>query len=503
MDFKSLRQTPYAMVLSMVAMTVLLFAESAGAQALVPPALKYVAVRVSGGSLYLDQFPTLAAFSAQQAPDQTEVVTWNDLSPRALTSDGQRWFAVLRKGSSGQNCFATYLSYDDLKRQKGQTLSCNTALGDGFRGVAYDGHLFYTLYWDGSKHTWRSHLTWDDVVANNVSGAMSDTRHVDIYKSIGFDPAHQVFFSVAQSSGSLYVLQYANFVDMATARGNGLSQTTSSSNQYVGLTPGQVAKTLDVYIVAGQSNAVGWDTIATDTNALPPDAADQNINFFYRNGNGRGGSPSTAIGKLGPQQALYRNQDQVNSFGPTNFGIEMGIGRTLYNAGWTNVAIVKVAFGGTTLAADWNPNDPGSLTQTLVTNLSLAAAQWNAAGYQTRLAGLFWMQGEYDARDQNMANAYQLNLTRFIGLIRGWSGNPRLPIILGRINNQHGWTYAATVQAAQDQVKALDPTTIGLVNTDGLSITTVPYTDTAHFSSASEYQLGVLMGNQFKTLSGW
>jgi len=452
--------------------------------------LKYVAIKSSGSSAYdFDQFNSLSNVTSG-TPLVHESKTWSR-QIRSVTSDGDRWYAVLRTGTT--NCFTVSASYDNMLREQPESLRCNSLLADGYRGIAYDGNLFHALYWDGEKHWWCSYRSWDDLITNTpYARQTSNVIAQDIYKAIGYDPSQRVYFSLAQSGGTLFLFKYATFSDMMAGRSTSDSATVQTSQQYAGMVVGPVNPTLDIYVVAGQSNAVGWDT---DGAWLPADAADNDISFFYRIGNGLDASPSTSgsVTKLKPQVSAFRS-----STPPTNFGIEMGIGRSLYGAGRRNMAIVKVAFGGTDLYTNWHPLNANGLLKILQNNLSFASVQWNQAGYRTRLAGFFWMQGEADGADPTKANLYLSNLRTLTASIRTWSGNKNLPVVIGRIRTE-GWPYAATIRSAQAQLAAEDGY-IRMVNTDDLDLQP---NDIYHFTSQGEYTLGQRMADAYRNIGGW
>lgn len=100
------------------------------------------------------------------------------------------------------------------------------------------------------------------------------------------------------------------------------------------------------------------------------------------------------------------------------------------------------------------------------------------------------VHGEYDARIEASANAYETNLTNFINNFRTQSGLTSLPVIIMRLNTEmitapvNPGTFGATVQAAQDAV-------VGAVSgcyifdPDGIEM----HTDKIHYTVAGEHDL--------------
>jgi len=451
--------------------------------------IKYVMIKSMGsGSYSFSQFDSFAG-AASGAPNVQELKTWPTYTLQSVTSDGERWYAILKRGT--QNCFVIYSSYEHMMNLKGGLLRCNENVpNNSFRGLAYDGKLFYTISWDGTQHWWQTYQTWEDLVDDLAYNKLASKRTgSDIYKSIGFDPIQKVFFSTAlNSAGKLFLNKYATFNDMVAVRPNADVARVYTSDQHVGMAIGPVNPTLDLYVVAGQSNAIGW---GTDGAQLAPDAGDADIKFFYRIGDRFDTlvSTSESVTTLQPQTAAFRMSP------PTVFGIEMGMARTLRAAGRTNMAIVKVAYGGTDLYSQWNPNTANSLLRILQDNISTASIQWNQAGYRVRIAGFFWMQGEWDAKDPTKAAAYLTNLRQLVATARAVSGNEYLPFVVGRITPN--WPYATTVRAAQDQL-ATEDAYVRVVNSDDL-----PKSDSAHYNSAGEYTLGSRMGSAYRSIVGW
>ena len=78
---------------------------------------------------------------------------------------------------------------------------------------------------------------------------------------------------------------------------------------------------------------------------------------------------------------------------------------------------------------------------------------FDTSKYTPRWAGFVWFQGEFDAFQQNYANAYEKNLTNLIKDIRSKTGVDDLPVIIPMIDVQRQWTHNAIVRAADIAVK--------------------------------------------------
>jgi hypothetical protein len=118
---------------------------------------------------------------------------------------------------------------------------------------------------------------------------------------------------------------------------------------------------IDVILVAGQSNAVGFDAAPSK---LPADPIDQEILFWYRCGDPPPDAHDTTSDgwtTLGPQPLgspiKPRRGRQYGNFAQPDggFGPEIGLARTIAQGQDRKLAIIKVAFSGTHVAGDWNP----------------------------------------------------------------------------------------------------------------------------------------------------
>ena len=129
---------------------------------------------------------------------------------------------------------------------------------------------------------------------------------------------------------------------------------------------GPAPKQADLLIVAGQSNAVGFDAKPGE---MPTDEADQQIMFWWKCGDlPPDEHDSTSGGKwthlqaqpLGNPKKPRRERQYGNFAQPEGgFGPEIGLARTLYAQEKKPLAVVKAAFSGTGLRRDWEHTDKG------------------------------------------------------------------------------------------------------------------------------------------------
>lgn len=260
----------------------------------------------------------------------------------------------------------------------------------------------------------------------------------------------------------------------------------------------------DLVLVAGQSNAVGFDAYADE---LPSDITDKDVMFWWRVGDPppddfdvtsarqwtdlkpqpRGNPMDVTKGdpKSRPARQYGNFKKPEGGFGP-----EMGLARTLRAREGKSPAIVKVAFSGTSMTQDWNPDDPGpggACYRALVEETKTAIAAAKAQGITLRLRALVWVQGESDATAQ-AAPEYEKNLAKFLSRLRADLSAPDLLALIG-VNTRFGNgknPHMPAVIAAQKALTAKDKQS-AYVDTEGAE--TLPPSHT-HFTAQGTLEIG-------------
>ncbi|WP_441286788.1 sialate O-acetylesterase [Sorangium sp. KYC3313] len=277
-----------------------------------------------------------------------------------------------------------------------------------------------------------------------------------------------------------------------------------------------LAQPVKVFVLAGQSNMVGYGV----GRQLPVELQSQpDVWYDHYNPDAREGGPYAAAtsadwGPLEPKGEARR------------YGPEITFGRAIAAAYPEHrIAIVKMAQGGTNLVEHWGRGlapDPevlyksqlyhallGNLDSATyegdralrypeeVTRLDGALARLESEGYAYEIAALVWMQGENEA-GWSAAFSYGDTLRGFIAAIRADLGVPGLPVVLGRVSDNlypaNGGPIAAgreanidAVRAAQVTVAEEDPR-VAWVDTD--DFTARAPDDAYHFDSAAYQLLG-------------
>jgi hypothetical protein len=258
---------------------------------------------------------------------------------------------------------------------------------------------------------------------------------------------------------------------------------------------------IDVYLIGGQSNAVGISPVADLPEAQRVEYP--NVKFFQEV------SASTAV--QGRWTVVQPGLGENASY----FGPELGMASVLAPHyplradGKARAAIVKMAVGDTRIHNKWLP--PSSyeagigdktVTATLKDRIAgdlycefvrvayRAVTDLKNEGYNPVIRGVAWMQGEGDAESAQMAANYLAHLTNLIGDLRAEFALPAMPFVIGEIAS-HVAGYRQTVAAMSAEVAATTPNVFFIPGPD---LTNKPL-DFWHLTGASQYKLGGRFGN--------
>ena len=209
---------------------------------------------------------------------------------------------------------------------------------------------------------------------------------------------------------------------------------------------------LKVFVLAGQSNMEGKGASAD----LPPELAQPQKNVLVY------------------QDGAWLPLQPVKHFGP-----EVAFGQAMAAHLGQPVGIIKVAVGGTNLAVQWSPDAGKSLYTKLAKEVKAARE-----GRPIVIAGMLWMQGEADSKDEAMAGAYKSNFIHLIESARQDFGNAELPFVFGRVNPPGAkYAYADVVRKAQE---AIQLPACRMVNCDDLH----KHNDHLHYDDKGQLELG-------------
>ena len=262
------------------------------------------------------------------------------------------------------------------------------------------------------------------------------------------------------------------------------------------------AETRDLILVAGQSNAVGFDAYAEELPADPKDAATM---FWWRVGDP---PPDEFDGTSARQWSTLQFQPRTpamtavdgkkvaRQYGNFNlktkggFGPEIGMVRTLATKESRPLAVIKTAFSGTSVAADWNVGLPGKADacyRAMIDEAKAAIASAKSKDITLRPRAFVWVQGESDANAKD-APTYVANLSAMLKSLRTELDAPDLILLIG-VNTRFGNgknAFMPKVVDAQKEVAATLPRT-RYVDTVGAE--TLPPSHT-HFTATGTLEVG-------------
>ena len=166
-------------------------------------------------------------------------------------------------------------------------------------------------------------------------------------------------------------------------------------------------KPLPLFLLTGQSNALGETSGDTVPEYDTPHSADREIRLFWDN-------KVDASTDLGASTAFVDIQEQQGGYyvgNDTHWGPEIGIARYLYDQGYKRFGFVKVARGGGG-NTHWDKASAGHMYTDITGAVTTATAALLAAGVPFRFVGLVYLQGESNSTAE--ATAAQ---TRFEDLL--------------------------------------------------------------------------------------
>ncbi len=251
---------------------------------------------------------------------------------------------------------------------------------------------------------------------------------------------------------------------------------------------------VDVYLVAGQSNAIGQGRVA---NLLSHQVADPRA-WLYHSGALKSSSEPFTWAPLRPASEAREKVGPEVSFGS----------RMQERTANRPVALIKHAGTASNLAVDWNPGtsttdiaDWGFQFRMLVGTVEGGLKALRDRGFEPTIRGMVWQQGETDSDQTNWSLAYAANLGRFIARVREQFRAPDMVFVYGFVLpppcRTPGRDAVRTAQGAIDQDSG-SPFAVRkafVVFTDDLSHrahdpnTTEP-DDHIHFGTAGVWELG-------------
>lgn len=272
-------------------------------------------------------------------------------------------------------------------------------------------------------------------------------------------------------------------------------------------------KAIDIYVIAGQSNAAGCATISSlSANRKKSEYTSGFEDIYF-------------YGKVDADESLNANGpfntfDKVVKFGQgfddDRFGAEIGLADVISQSGTENESlIVKYASGSLNITSNWCPPSKnngtgGTWYEGCMDTIQTAVTHYTDLGYEVNLKGTFWMQGEAESENGNGA-LYETYLTALIGDMREDyveifdETAESAPFVIGKVAPTYNWGVAhqtEVVRSAQDSVASkLDNTytvetkTYTIVNPE-TGLREPGCVDNWHFNGNDMLSLGIQVGNK-------
>lgn len=256
------------------------------------------------------------------------------------------------------------------------------------------------------------------------------------------------------------------------------------------------ADELDVYILTGQSNSLGTTNLEGDDFAPGTHPADSQTRFFWSNPSSIGSANPDTIVLLGDSGGAIKTlqMQQGARANPKSWGPEIGMARTMFDAGKSNVMVIKVSRGGGGNRF-WLPKT-GHMANHLMKQIDVALTEATKAGHTFKVKGFMYLQGE-----SNSSQEAQLANTRLQTLIDAVQSHinssyanaaSNMYTVVGEIAASTSNTSRIKTTDLQKKHAAGSPD-IGFIKTHDLPLKK----DRLHFGKTSKLEIGRRFADAF------
>lgn len=271
--------------------------------------------------------------------------------------------------------------------------------------------------------------------------------------------------------------------------GSGYTDLDNVRVTYSPATPHAAGTPIDVVIVAGQSNAMGWSSNAAQLSAGNrhyADAPDTRALLGYRF---KGlNAPAANVGSIGQLATQGSGFDgHFDGFGP-----ELSMGSDLAIGTDRRIAIIKYTVGAAGLEQNFKKTNPTGqpLYGVMISHIETMLTQLRNQGYVPRLRAMFWLQGETDALYGSSA-LYASNIRQFMSDVRDDTGAPWLQFYLTELNrNMPALTNApgaTVVNQALASVASEHPCDVQVIPVQDIK---EPFADSIHYNANQSITIG-------------
>ncbi len=210
------------------------------------------------------------------------------------------------------------------------------------------------------------------------------------------------------------------------------------------LTP-SFAKTVKVFILAGQSNMQGHGKIEANPNHNEGKGSLSHLaenNEKFKSLKDKSGNwierKDVHISYLSSRHSSKGKLKPGFGANPGMIGPELGFGQVIGNSFDDPVLLIKTAWGGKSLAVDFRPPSSGGevgpyykqMLDHVKSTLENLNKEFPGLGKNYEICGFGWHQGWNDGCDMGMTQQYEENMKNFIKDIRTHFDSPNLPFVI-------------------------------------------------------------------------
>ncbi len=202
---------------------------------------------------------------------------------------------------------------------------------------------------------------------------------------------------------------------------------------------------IDIYLVAGQSNAHGHSSTADLTSTQQEEIQDFNFYTSWHDSNTSDATDPQIYGVVTDSMVAGKTRGQGSSSTLSDsgqFGIEWGFAKKAkeINLASGNIGIIKYAVGASTIQqssySDWDITNTGEAWDGFKNAIADGIQKYNLAGFNVNIKGLVWYQGE--SNGGNDADTYLSYFEPFLQALETELGVTNLPAVFCAPADQAG-----------------------------------------------------------------
>lgn len=239
-----------------------------------------------------------------------------------------------------------------------------------------------------------------------------------------------------------------------------------------GASPSSHSNIIDIVIVMGQSNALGYPNDGDYyTNSMPTNLKANQADILSWNWT----------------YSKWSNEP-LHPVSWRFWGLELSYLNSIYESQNTKMALIKCAYGSTLCATHWQKTDTTTVPDMYARSVSFfneAISTLKTSGYIPMVRQMVWVQGENDSVTEGTATNYYENFNIFWNDFCGDTGISKdTSIILAPLSPLYNANYAAQVKEEQAQL------IFEFSNIDELDVSDAEWYSGVHYSGAYLITMG-------------